>query len=446
MAQTADPTKEAITLNRLYLFDKNPRHDPIDNEPEIIAKLYKKEKVLKLAQHIAQNGISPLEKLAVVRHPNVSGSFVVVEGNRRLCALKLLRDPQKAPTPSSRRAFEELQRTGRPLPQRIEAALFATYADARVWMRVKHNGEQLGVGTVSWKPGQKTRFDEQDTSGSVNPNAQALQLLDYAEASRLVTSEERQALPLTTITRYLSNPIVRDTFGLANNSDLTLNVEPSEFDKIVRRFLTDALPLGQGETPVVNSRTNSPARANYARALRDEGLAPQTRLSTPIVPKPGARPPAAASGKLPGRNSRHPDKRPHVIPSEFRIQCKDKVLRRIFEELRTLDPEAFGFAGGYLLRAFVEQTTHLYANHHNLGTSGDLHNVLARCTAKLESNGAPEKATSMLRIMSSDRNSRLSVHTMGASVHCSFIPKAVELKRQWDSLEAGFSLMLADLH
>lgn len=447
MAKNTNPVNESISIDRLYFFNDNPRHEHIDNEPGIIAALYTKEKVFKLAQHISEYGVNPLERVAVIRHPNVTDSYTVVEGNRRLCALKLLRDPLKAPSAASRQALEKLKNNGLSLPLRIEATIFSNYADARIWMNVKHRGEQQGVGIVSWLPGQQARFDSQEVSTvSKNPNTQALLLLDYAEDAKLITSAQKAKISLTTISRYLSSPIVRDTFGLVNNFDLLLKVEQSEFDIVVSKFLIDALPKSPSETPVVNSRTISSERANYARDLRNEGLTPVTVLEVPINPLPTKKHLANNSLKnTAGRNTQHPDDRKFIISTDFKFKSKDKTLRRIFEELRTIDPEKFGFAAGYLLRAFVEQTAHLYAGHHNLGTDGELHNVIARCAEKLKTNGAKDKATSMLRIMSSEKNSRLSVHTMGQSVHCSIIPKAVELKRQWDSLETGFGLMLADI-
>ena len=81
-----------LDVSRLHLDSENPRHDPITDEPEIISRLYGREQVLVLAKNIARNGTSPLERMAVVEHPSMPGHFVVVEGNRRLCALKLLRD------------------------------------------------------------------------------------------------------------------------------------------------------------------------------------------------------------------------------------------------------------------------------------------------------------------------------------------------------------------
>ena len=65
------------------------------------------EQILPLAEDICDRGLSPLERLAAIPHPTLDGHFVMVEGNRRLCSLKLLRDPAKAPV-ADRKAFKKL--------------------------------------------------------------------------------------------------------------------------------------------------------------------------------------------------------------------------------------------------------------------------------------------------------------------------------------------------
>lgn len=87
VATYADAT--SVPLARLHLDPLNPRHDPIADEDEIIAQLLSKEKVLPLAKDIAKRGaVSPLERTGAVRMEGNPGHYVVVEGNRRLCALE----------------------------------------------------------------------------------------------------------------------------------------------------------------------------------------------------------------------------------------------------------------------------------------------------------------------------------------------------------------------
>lgn len=78
-----------VSLRRIYLDNSNPRHDPIENEPEIIQHLLEKENVKPLAKHIAQAaGTSPLERIAVIPHHKIPNAYIAAEGNRRVCAIK----------------------------------------------------------------------------------------------------------------------------------------------------------------------------------------------------------------------------------------------------------------------------------------------------------------------------------------------------------------------
>jgi hypothetical protein len=63
--QGNDPVR--LKVLDIYLDALNPRHAPIDHQPDIISHLVKKEKVRNLARDIAQEGISPIELFAVVR-------------------------------------------------------------------------------------------------------------------------------------------------------------------------------------------------------------------------------------------------------------------------------------------------------------------------------------------------------------------------------------------
>jgi hypothetical protein len=146
-----------------------------------------------------------------------------------------------------------------------------------------------------------------------------------------------------------------------------------------------------------------------------------------------------------GRHSINPDKRAKVVPASFRVSIRDTVLKRIFDELRKIDPEEFSFSAAYLVRAFVEQTAVLYAKKYALGHQGDLNIVIGRCVKKLEEGDADRRACKPLKEMSTDKHSRLSPDGLGAWVHGSVIPTAAELKRRWDAIEPGFKLMLEAL-
>ena len=69
-----------------------------------------REEVYPLARDIARHGLNPLERLALIpvksRGRQITG-YTMAEGNRRLCAIKLLGDPERAPA-NLRKAFEQI--------------------------------------------------------------------------------------------------------------------------------------------------------------------------------------------------------------------------------------------------------------------------------------------------------------------------------------------------
>ena len=84
-----------VSIRGLYLDPKNPRHIPIENQKEIISYLIENEKVKELAKDIAEKGMTnPLDLVGIITENNKK---LVIEGNRRVCALKLLDKPSLAP-------------------------------------------------------------------------------------------------------------------------------------------------------------------------------------------------------------------------------------------------------------------------------------------------------------------------------------------------------------
>ena len=439
-----------ILLSRIYLDPENPRHDPIGNEREIIAHLLKYEDIRQLAKSIAQLGsTSPIELLAVAPHPTAKHRFNTAEGNRRLCALKLLLDPDKAPTEREKKYFRSLQQS---MPRPIKSVMCVIFSDmeaTRPWVSLRHEGEQGGIGTKAWKPSQSTRFNLQ--GGGKNPNAQALHLIDYARRHRLLPEDDLDLLSLTTLTRYLSNPIVRSALGLADNKTIAISVPEDEFDRAVATFLADSV----GDSPKVNSRTNAGERKSYGEQLHSNGVAPVTRGVEPYIPRPvGGVPDASAAvateGRAtaeakPQRNVRNRDNDRFVIPSGFVAKVNDAVFQRLFLELRTIDAERFSFAATYLLRAVFEQATTLFLARQGISLPKEMHLKLAKACEKLTAQGYGGKGLPALRKMSSDVDSKYSPDTIGLFIHGGAVPTRINAIRAWDTFEPILSEMVRQL-
>ena len=251
---------EPIEVDRIFLYEENPRHEPIDSEPEIIDHLCKDEQVFNLARSISDAGPNPLELLGVIELPGTRSkkSYQVWEGNRRICAIKLLNDPDLAPA-HLRKDFTRLASQSVHVPiKKINAVIFDDHDDLKFWMGIIHNGFQAGVGRIDWDADQKARH-----FGTSNRNRVALAVLDAAEGMGLITKDERSG-KLTTAQRFLHSSLVKEALGLdtANPADITVNRPKEDFQKQLGRFIAD---LKEGIK--VTSRHNRDRIDDYGRKL-----------------------------------------------------------------------------------------------------------------------------------------------------------------------------------
>lgn len=434
-----------VGVNKLLLDRANARHDAMDNEPEVIGQLLKKEKVGEVAKSIAEAGaLNPLERIGVIAHPALKGSYIVVEGNRRVCALKMLHDPDKAPD-AFKKKVQDYKANGQTIPSVIEVVLFDSEEDAEPWISMRHRGEDGGKGLRPWDVNAKARHAQK--IGGATANQLAAGLVDHALKAGLITAEEYQELPITTLTRYLGNPIFRHTLGIASNKKLDLDVPQDEFNTVLKVFLQDSLPKSlTGADPKVHSRSKAADWKSYAKVLSTDGHAPKSRLPNSVPLKT----PNAPATKVAPRLS-NPDKRGSIVTVEFKYSfASDNILSRVFRELRSIDANEHTFAAAYLLRAFIERLVKLYAKRHRLGVEGDLHNVIDRCVKHLEEHSPLEPRTlksalQALKGMVSDRYSRTSPDSLGGWVHGSIIPTRAEINRRWDTLEPGLHLLAKGL-
>lgn len=392
--ERAAPTEHEdrlVSVNALHFDPINPRGEPEQDEVRIRNAFAVLPETLMLATHIAEHGQNPLDRLGVVEHPKLPGHYIVREGNRRLAATQLLRDPQRAPTPSLQKQYQRLMKEGRPVPDELRVVLFHEKPKARVWMSVKHEGEQNGLGTKPWGAAEKARFNrEGDTSITrpKNPNRQAEALLSYAVAHHLISAEQRGQIAITTITRYLPN--VRKVLALLNNEDCTTNANLEEFNSAVKRFLSDAIDDGTGShKPPLSSRSSAADRDNYGETLRRENVAPIHRDLPPY--DPSESPPAKPSVKTPlvARNARDNSKRKYLILKSFINTSSDPVLLNLVKEGRELNPDVARFSCNYLNRVILERLVHLYAKGHGVGGHGTFDEVMQRVINHAKASAKP---------------------------------------------------------
>lgn len=234
--------KTTVKVDRLFLATDNPRHEEVDDELEAIESLCKHENVEELARDILLHGPSPAERLIVYPSDETVGieaindktTFIVAEGNRRLCALKLLHDPELAPV-QVRDTISRLV-DGKVVVDEVDVVVILDPERRNHWLRRIHDGVQGGKGRKPWNAEQRTRF-----SGS-RRNIIAQQLFDFAVRRGLMDQAERRG-NFSHMARLVGNVLVSETLGL----DLSQGVEEllrnrplDEFETILKVILEEA--------------------------------------------------------------------------------------------------------------------------------------------------------------------------------------------------------------
>ena len=277
---------QMISLDRVFLDAENPRHERLEDQEAVIEYLCREEQVLALAQDIVKIGLNPLEMFALLAEGD--DTFLAAEGNRRLCALMLLDDPDLAPA-DQRQDFERAAENWEPIGQ-IFAVVFEHRDDVRLWLDRIHAGFANGRGRRQWNAEQKAR------NSGYTKNDQAQHLLDISEELGFITTEQRKGR-LSTVQRYLSNPVMRNALGIdfSDFENPTTGLPEDDFRIILEKFIRDVA----GKR--VTTRDNAPEIQDYANKLPLlEGVSGTrvepwpisqfvTRGGSPVNPRP--RPP-----------------------------------------------------------------------------------------------------------------------------------------------------------
>ncbi len=148
-----------VTVDRLLLDRENPRlvdrADGITDE-SIIARLYRSAELDELLQSISTNGYLDIEPLIAMDDPGGDG-MIVLEGNRRLATLRLLREPalvrRIAASENVRISVPDADDSLRATFGRVTVYRVATREEARPFIGFKHIN-----GPAKWDAYAKARF------------------------------------------------------------------------------------------------------------------------------------------------------------------------------------------------------------------------------------------------------------------------------------------------
>lgn len=222
-----------VPLSKLLLDELNPRHRPVTTQDAALNEVVRRDprKLLNLAADIAANGLSPIDRPIIMKSED-DKKYVVLEGNRRLAALRLLAKPTSCPDSSYRSKFEAVAAVAAHRPNRVRCFEVSSRDEARPLLERRHAGELGGIGVIRWSAMQRTR-------NSTSPGHQervALATLDWLDGKALAGSNQHLAELLdavaedkfTTFGRLASDPDFRAYCGFDIRGDVFTVTDTAE--------------------------------------------------------------------------------------------------------------------------------------------------------------------------------------------------------------------------
>lgn len=473
-----------LTVTNLLLDPINariPGSSPTLSQRELLADLVENDKVLDLAKSIVDNGFFPVESLIMVEE---SKKKYVVEGNRRLAALKLLISPEMAPDKAWERRFRALANRIDPNSVRKVKVIKAPSREAAAPVIMsKHTRNQV----ERWSPLMQAKFYRnlvdrgipvEDIADQYNLRVseitEALQLyMMYSVACTLDLPEEvakkvqnPREFPVTNLERLYKNPKVTKFLGVSfdANKKLKGSVQADEFKKGFKKVVTD---VASGEVHSRNLNTTA-EMDDYLKSFGDQkpNLRKKGKFTSDTLLK--AKPKRKAAVK-PGAGAKKPKPKPvprALIPGSFSCDVNNQRINDVFDELKILPVAKCRNAVALMFRSLLEMSLGYY-----LERTGHLAKLTAQIRAAREtdkfklpkdwhptltemlqyivhkdtdiiSNGNLLKA---LRKFVSQKKELISIDTLNLFVHNQhFYPNEDDLRSFWLQLQGLFEIILVE--
>jgi len=455
-ANMAGHSIQEIHIDKLLFDVRNPRHDILDSQNQTLREIVldQKSKLTKLAHDIVDHGMNPSELTIVVPSEDNIGKFTILEGNRRLAALKLLDDPTIAVWGASSKAIDALKsfsKTYNANPiQTLGCVVFDRREDANHWIELRHTGENEGRGVVGWRAKEKARFNER-----LGKRSPALQIVEFVRKNANLSEAERETLKkpnISSIQRLVNDPDVREPLGIdISDGYLTTNLASEEVISGLTKVVMDV----STQRISVDDIRHKSDRRDYISEFTEEDL-PDTNATpvgtwklesqtSPVTPRVSSS--TKGAGTVPvTRSVPLSTSRKTLIPSSCVLRIKQPPrINKIYRELRALEIDLFENSGAVMFRVFLELSLEEYARKNQIPVkdSESLVNKLKKVADHLK-NAKSMTANELkpIRVACSSKDALFATNTLNAYVHNpDFAPKPIDLKVTWDNFEKFFKAM-----
>ena len=380
---------------------QNPRLPGIPedaNQGQIREEMFRVAKVREMVKSIAKGGFFPDQPIVVIRRNNKR--FIVIEGNRRVCACQVLVKPSLAPDNQTRwlTKWVNTAQTNLTSAKKIRVVIAPNRDEATRLIVSKH----LNVAPVNrWSRYAQGKFainefhngrDIEDISETTGMRPREIKNLikqarlfdvflglNWTDEEHAIILEHTENFPIEVLQRVLNNSYTHQLIG-----DVTYNQDgwpefhwkKEKITPFLKRLVYDSLsPLSGGKKVRLTSRTINrhddvkPYLADLPKEVLPNKAKSATSAESLIDHN---KLPALGSLKKPTQK-RAPRKRSPrttaLLSPDIENKLNNKKLDCLLEEAQTIKPESLPHASALLLRSILEIA--LIQRLKKAGTLGD---------------------------------------------------------------------------
>lgn len=451
-----------LSTDALMLDKKNPRlpEDMInESQTNVLHYLVDNFNVLEIAQNIAQHGYFINETPIVAKEGK---HFIVIEGNRRVCAMKLLRNPDLAP-PRKKHTYARLAETidvaqweKMPVyiaPSRDEAApiLLARHATEMTsrWLRIMKM-RFLAGDVLQGVPHEKIAHKFSLSIGEVKTAALTILFREMIRESSVDPKKKDSYLSekfqTSTLTRYLETKRFSELSGLQLiGATLHFSIPREDFLSVLV-YICEEIVKGK---LTAHTHEDAEDRGKYLEKILGEitsGRQEQSEFTA--TPKKDSK-------AKPDRRNPKPKQSPERLITDTRKYSTGLLkLDEMIAEGQKMMVTSYPHAGGLLLRTILDLgITRLYdlngkldeaynSKGRSLGLTERIQTIYNRHSDWLPSKAICEK---LKRFAATDSGAFVHIETLNDYAHgYKGKPTKDDLRNFWEQIDIILDLVLVD--
>lgn len=472
--KTWQSTSRAVTS--LHLDHKNPRlgRESSGKAPrELVQFLFDHDKAIEVARSIAKHGFFANEPLLAVKEGE---RLVVVEGNRRLAALKALREPgllegrAHRQVDRLRRQIDDISTLAKvpiviaPSRRATDRQVAARHAETAVLSWTKENRssfilDKLQEGYTNEQIKDRLGFSAADIQEArqfraIADMARSIPLEDEVKAK----VESPRAKAFTTIERVFNSKAGRAALCIKPDEahGVRINASKASFQRAYAKLVSDIV-LGKETSRTLNK--DDEIRGYFDRWEAEErpkrtakALVPadvvgkKTIASVKATPKPKATPKAKAASKK-------------VIPPSFKLRHGTDRLADLRKELGKINRDDLPNSGAIGLRVFLELAMIHYLKRKQLfnplckrlkdakklrGSQPEMRQLAAEFKRIAKSELTADEGRRVNKALTYDKSAPFNVTDLHGFVHSNDMPTGRDIEQFWLRMEPLFRLMLTE--